>query len=70
VPASPGQQDTRDTEDRALTRRLDHLSGDRLFDDFLSQSGYQKLEGWARWKINQVSELPGGHPYKTLPPFQ
>ena len=34
----------------------------------LSTSNRQKIEGYLAWKWNTVSNLPGGHPYKTISP--
>jgi hypothetical protein len=33
-----------------------------------SAGNIQKLEGWAAWRFNLVSLLPGGHPYKSAAP--
>lgn len=33
-----------------------------------TQADYQKLEGWAAWKYNLVSQLPANHPYKSAAP--
>jgi hypothetical protein len=30
---------------------------------------FQKLEGWAAHKYGLTASLPGGHPYKTTPPY-
>lgn len=40
-----------------------------LVSSAISTSDRQKLEGILAWKWGLVSDLPGGHPYKTRPPL-
>jgi hypothetical protein len=35
----------------------------------ITTSQRQKLEGYLAWKYSSASLLPGGHPYKSRPPY-
>jgi hypothetical protein len=39
-----------------------------IFNAALSSTDREKMEGYLAWKWGLVSNLPGGHPYKSSPP--
>lgn len=39
-----------------------------IYDDVLSTSDRQKMEGYLAWRYGLQANLPGGHPYLSAPP--
>jgi len=46
-----------------------NLQGELVILNTSDLTTIQKVEGYLAWKWNLQSKLPGGHPYKSLPPY-